>query len=122
MNQSGNVVRDKSFRFAVRIVRLYQYLVNEKKEYILSKQVLRSGTSVGANIREALNAESTADFIHKLGVSQKEADETMYWLELLKITGYLTEYEYNSIYSDAIEIIKIVRSIIITKKSNSSQK
>jgi four helix bundle protein len=122
MNQSGNVVRDKSFRFAVRIVRLYQYLVNEKKEYILSKQVLRSGTSVGANIREALNAESTADFIHKLGVSQKEADETMYWLELLKITGYLTEYEYNSIYSDAIEIIKIVRSIIITKKSNFSQK
>jgi four helix bundle protein len=113
-----NIILTKSFRFAVRIIRLYQHLVETKKEYILSKQMLRSGTSIGANVREGNNAESKADFIHKMGVAQKEADETMYWLELLKETDYMTLSEFDSIYRDADEILKLVRSIIITAKSN----
>ena len=84
-----NVLLVKSFAFAVRIVKLYQYLVSEKKEYVLSKQLLRSGTAVGALVREAQNAESKADFIHKLGIAQKECDETIYWLELITETSYL---------------------------------
>ncbi|MBC3787828.1 four helix bundle protein [Spirosoma utsteinense] len=113
-----NVVREKSFRFAIRIIRLYQYLKDRQKEYVLSKQLLRSGTSVGANIREADNAESKADFIHKMGIAQKEVDETMYWLELLKETDYLLENEFVSIHKDADELLKLIRSIIITAKAN----
>jgi four helix bundle protein len=85
---SENVVKHKSFLFAVRIVNLYKLLVNERKEFVLSKQLLRSGTSVGANVREAINAQSSADFIHKLAIAQKECDETLYWIELLKETEY----------------------------------
>lgn len=96
--KKDNVVLEKSFRFAIRIIRLYQHLRDSKKEFILSKQMLRSGTSIGANVREGNNAESKADFIHKLGVAQKEADETMYWLELLKETDYLNSSEFESIY------------------------
>lgn len=113
-----NVVREKSFRFAIRIIRLYQYLKDRQKEYVLSKQLLRSGTSVGANIREADNAESKADFIHKMGIAQKEVDETMYWLELLKEADYLLENEFVSIHKDADELLKLIRSIIITAKAN----
>ena len=91
---SGNLIKEKSFRFAVRVVMLYKYLKNEKKEYILSKQLMRSGTSIGANVRESQNAESKADFIHKLAIAQKEADETLYWLELLKETDYIRIEEY----------------------------
>ncbi len=112
-----NVVREKSFRFAIRIIRLYQYLTENKKEYVLSKQMLRSGTSVGANVREADNAESKADFIHKMGIAQKEVDETMYWLELLKETDFLSGTEFDSIHQDAGELLKLIRSIIITAKS-----
>ena len=112
-----NIVREKSFRFAIRAIRLYQYLTETKKEYVLSKQMLRSGTSVGANVREADNAESKADFIHKMGIAQKEADETMYWLELLKETEYLAANEFTSIHKDAEELLKLIRSIIITSKS-----
>jgi hypothetical protein len=111
-----NVLLVKSFSFAIRIVKLYQYLVAEKKEYVLSKQLLRSGTAVGALVREAQNAESKADFIHKLGIAQKECDETSYWLELLKETEYLSNDEFESINGNAIELLKIIRSSILTIK------
>lgn len=111
-----NVLFVKSFAFAIRVVRLYQYLVAEKKEYVLSKQLLRSGTAVGALVREAQNAESKADFIHKLGIAQKECDETSYWLELLKETEYLSNDEFESIDGNAIELLKMIRSSILTIK------
>ena len=111
-----NVLLVKSFAFAIRIVRLYQYLVADKKEYVLSKQLLRSGTAVGALVREAQNAESKADFIHKLGIAQKECDETSYWLELLKATDYLSNNEFESLNGNAVELLKIIRSSILTIK------
>ncbi len=113
-----HVLRDKSFQLAVRIVRLYKYLVEEKKEYALSKQILRAGTNPGAMVREALNAESSLDFVHKLGIAQKETGETHYWLELLYTTNYLSETEFHSLYQDAEEVMKLIRSSIITKKKN----
>ena len=88
-----DIIKVKSFSFAIRIVNLYKTLVS-RNEFVISKQILRSGTSVGANIREAKNAESKADFIHKLGISQKEADETLYWLELLQATNYISNEEF----------------------------
>ncbi len=115
---SPSPMREKSMDLAVRVVNLCRHLVSEKNEYVLSKQLLKSGTSPGANIREAQNGESTADFIHKLGIAQKETDETLYWLELLFQTKYLTETEFNSMYKDAEELLRIVRSAIITKKKN----
>ncbi|MCU0353045.1 MAG: four helix bundle protein [Cytophagales bacterium] len=115
-----SVLLDKSFVFAVRIVRLYKYIVENRRETILSKQMMRSGTAVGALIREAQNAESKADFVHKLGVAQKECDETRYWLELLKEADYLSEKEFDSIHTDALEILKIIRSAILTSKRNNS--
>jgi four helix bundle protein len=111
-----NPLRDKSFAFALRIVKLYRHFIDNKIEYVLSKQLLRSGTSVGANIRESQNAQSNADFIHKLSISQKECDETMYWLELPFKSNYLTEAEFNSIYADASELFKMLKSAIITSK------
>jgi four helix bundle protein len=113
-----NPIKDKSFAFAVRIVKLNKHLTETYKEYVLSKQLLRSGTSVGANIREAHNAESDADFIHKLGIAQKECDESCYWLELLLATEYLNQAEFDSIHQDAVEILKIIKSAILTKKKN----
>ncbi|MCZ4695301.1 four helix bundle protein [Ancylomarina euxinus] len=113
-----NTIKTKSFQFAIRIVHLYKYLCDEKREYVLSKQILRSGTSIGANVRESQNAESKADFIHKLGIAQKETDETLYWLELLEATSYLDEEAFLSMHKDANEILKLVRSIIITSKKN----
>jgi len=111
-----SILKTKSFAFAVRIVNLYKFLINEKKEYVLSKQLLRSGTSVGANIREAQNAESPKDFIHKLAIAQKECDETMYWLDLLNATDYLTSNETEGIKKEATELLKMLRSAIITTK------
>lgn len=119
MNRS-NIIKEKSFKYAVRIVSLFKILTNERKEYIMSKQLLRSGTSVGANVREAQNAESKADFIHKLGISQKEADETLYWLELLKETKYLNSEEFDSMHTDGIKLFKIIRTIIINSKKKNS--
>jgi four helix bundle protein len=113
-----NIVKIKSFAFAVRIVRLYQFLCNERREFVLSKQLLRSGTSVGAMVREAEHAETKADFKHKMGIAQKEINETIYWLELLKETDYLTIEQFESIHADAIEIIKLITAIIKTTKSN----
>lgn len=115
---SKSLIKDKSFAFAVRVVNLYKHIIEIKKEFVLSKQLLRSGTSIGANVREALNAESKADFIHKLAIAQKEADETCYWLELLESTAYISENEFNSIHKDANELVKIIRSIILTTKQN----
>lgn len=115
-----NVVKNKSFQFAIRIVKLYQFLCNEKKEFILSKQLLRSGTSVGAMIREAEHAESKSDFKHKMAIAQKEINETLYWLELLKETEYLSDVQFDSINADAIEIIKLITSIIKSAKTNIS--
>lgn len=102
-----NIVKNKSFGFVVRIVKVYQYLCEQKKEFVLSKQLLRSGTSVGAMVREAEHAESKTDFKHKMAIAQKEINETIYWLELLKETEYLTSEQFESINSDAIEIIKL---------------
>lgn len=112
-----NIVKNKSFNFAVRIVKLYQYLCSEKKEFVLSKQLLRCGTSIGAMVREAEHAESKQDFIHKFGIAQKEANEVVYWLELLKATDYLNEKEYESIYEEAIVILKLITSILKTSKA-----
>lgn len=112
-----NAIKTKSFAFAVRIVKLYKILSDERREFVISKQLLRSGTSIGANVREAVNAESKADFIHKLAIAQKECDESLYWVELLRETNYLNENEFNSIKTDAAELLKIIRSIIITSKN-----
>jgi four helix bundle protein len=116
---SESIVKTKSFELAIRGVNFYKYLVAEKKEYIMSKQFLRSITSVGANVREAVNAQSKPDFIHKLSIAQKECDESLYWLELLKETNYISEIEFESIYQQNNEVLKIIRSIIITSKKNS---
>ena len=114
-----NPVAEKSKAFALRIVRLYQYLHEEKHEYVMSKQLLRSGTSIGANIRESQRGQSKPDFYAKLNVSLKEADETAYWLELLHESGYLTEEEFSSIYADNEEGIRLLVSI--TKKQKAIQ-
>jgi four helix bundle protein len=111
-------IRNKSFVFAVRIVKLYKYLNGDKREFVLSKQLLRSGTSVGAMVREAEHAESKADFIHKMAIAQKEINETIYWLELLVSTDYLTKQEFESVNIDAIELIRILTAIIKKTKQN----
>jgi four helix bundle protein len=115
-----NIVKSKSFAFAVRVVKLYKFLCEEKKEFVLSKQLLRSGTSVGAMVREAEHAESKDDFKHKMAIAQKEMNETLYWLELLKETEYLTLQQFESINNDAVEIIKLITTIIKTTKTNIS--
>jgi four helix bundle protein len=117
-----NTIKSKSFAFAVRIVNLYKFLCSDKKEFVLSKQLLRSGTSVAAIIREAEYAESKLDFKHKLHIAQKEINESIYWLELLKATNYLVFEQFESINNDAVEIIKLLTSIIRTTKSNLSNK
>lgn len=113
-----NIVKNKSFAFAVRVVKLYQFLCEQKKEFVLSKQLLRSGTSVGAMAREAEHAETKNDFKHKMGIAQKEINETIYWLELLKETDYLTIEQFESINKDAVEIIKLITAILKSAKSN----
>lgn len=113
-----NVIIDKSKAFAIRIIKLYKYLLDEKKEFILSKQILRCGTSIGANAREASRAQSKADFIAKHHIALKEADETCYWLELLHETDFISEKEFESIYSEANELIKLLVSILKTSKTN----
>ena len=112
-----NIIRDKSFAFALRIVKLYKFLI-EKKEFVLSKQLLRSSTAIGALVRETEHAESKADFIHKMAIAQKEANETDYWLDLLYKSDYLSKEQFQSIISDIKELNKIIASIIITSKGN----
>ena len=113
-----NVVMDKSFAFAVKIVKLVKSIQDQKKEFILTKQLIRCGTSIGANIREGNNGESKADFIHKLSIAQKECSETIYWLELLKETNYITDEQFTSVQSSAVELIKLLTSILNTTKFN----
>jgi four helix bundle protein len=113
-----SILKEKSFKFAVRIVNLYKHLREDKREFILSKQVLRSGTSVGANVREAEHSESKADFVHKLAIAQKEMNETIYWLELMQETEYLSDKEFESINNDAVEIIRMITSSIKTVKQS----
>ena len=111
-----SILKNKSKAFALRVIRLYNYLCDEKKEYILSKQLMRSGTSIGANIAEAFYGQSEADFISKLSIAQKETGETMYWLELLHESDFLKHNEYDIIYNDAEELIKLLTSSIKTVK------
>ena len=113
----SSIIEAKSFDFAVRIVKLYQYLCEEKKEFVLSKQLLRSGTSIGANVSETENAQSKADFISKMNIALKEANETQYWLRLLYSTDYLSDKEFESINADITELIAILTSICKTAKA-----
>jgi len=108
----------KSFSFALRVVKLAKYLQDEKKEYVLSKQVLRSGTSIGALVREAEHAESKPDFAHKMNIALKEASETLYWLELLYQAEYIAEQSYESIRTDSEELVKLLVSIVKTTKAS----
>ena len=112
-----SIIGDKSMAYAIRIVRLYRYLTDEKHEFVMSKQLLRCGTSIGANTKESKNAQSRNDFLNKLNIALKEADETEYWLELLYKTDYLDQNQYLSIQNDTNEIIKILTSIIKTLKT-----
>jgi len=109
-----NVIQLKTFQFAVRIIKLYKYLVEEKKEFVLSKQILKAGTSIGANTEEAIGGYSKKDFTAKLGIAYKEARETNYWLRLLKETEYISESEFQSLITDCEEILKILFSIMRT--------
>jgi four helix bundle protein len=118
MNEKQNPLKDKSFQFALKIVKFYTFLSEQKREYVMSKQLLRSGTSIGANIREAQNAQSKADFIHKFSISQKECDETLYWLELLSQSGFLEEKEFTTIHQEANELLRMLKSSILTTKQN----
>lgn len=118
MVEKRNILKDKSFKFSIDIITIYKFLIETKKEFVLSKQLLRSGTAVGALIREAQNAESKADFIHKLAIAQKECDETIYWLDLLNATNYIDEKEFNKLNNLAIELLKMIRSSILTTKKN----
>ncbi|MFT6246514.1 MAG: four helix bundle protein [Salibacteraceae bacterium] len=112
-----NIIQEKSFDFALDIIKTSNELT-EKKEFILSRQLLRSGTSIGANVRESKNAESKKDFIHKLSISQKECDECIYWIELLFHSQYINSETYQKLNNKAIELLKILKSIIITTRKN----
>ena len=116
--KEDNTIQIISKAFALRIIKLYQYLQDEKHEFVISKQILKSGTSIGANARESINAESPQDFIHKLSIALKEANETQYWLELLYESNYISEAQFNSIYPECGRIVATLIRIIKTKKDN----
>ncbi|MBN8790327.1 MAG: four helix bundle protein [Terrimonas sp.] len=111
-----NIIAGKSYAFAIRIVNLYKHLSNAKKEYVLSKQLLSSGTAIGALVKEAEHAQSKAYFLNKMNIALKEANETEYWLMLLKDTGFLTEQEFGSMKEDCLSILKLLISIVKTTK------
>lgn len=113
-----NLIMDKSFAFAIRIIKLYKILCEERKEFVLSKQMMRSGTSIGALIRESEHAQSKADFINKLSIALKEANETEYWLMLLMKTDYISTDEYDSVIEDCREVLRLLISIVKTMKEN----
>lgn len=115
--RGDNIVQLKSFAFAIRIVNLYKFLISDKKEYVLSRQLLRSGTSIGANIEEAIGGQSNRDFIAKVSISYKEARETIYWIKLLHATAYLSDQEASCLLTDAEELCKILAKILTTHKS-----
>jgi len=108
------ILREKSYQFAIRVVRLNQFLCGEKKEYVLSKQLLRSGTAIGALIKEAEFGQSRADFRNKMGIALKEANETVYWLSLLKDTDYITEKMFHSMSNDCLELVRMLVSTVKT--------
>lgn len=114
--KENNIIVDKSKAFAVRIINLYKYLCENKKEYTLSKQLLRSGTSIGANVKEAVRAQSKADFVAKMSIALKEASETEYWLELLYETDFIDKKQFDSIYADNNELLKLLMSIVKSSK------
>ncbi len=114
--KTKNFIVEKTFTYALEIIDLYKIL-DSKREFVISKQVLRSGTSIGANVRESQNAESAQDFIHKLSIAQKETNETLYWLELLYQSNYIDEKIFQNLFSEWMEILKILRSSIITMKN-----
>ena len=114
----ANVIKEKSFAFAIRIVNLHRFLATEKKEFVLSKQLLRSGTAIGALVREAEQAESKPDFVHKMAIALKEANETEYWILLLRETNYLTAKESEPILANTAELLRLLTSIIKTSKGN----
>ena len=108
---------ENSFNFALRIVKLYQHLTDKKKEFVISKQVLRSGTSIGANLEESRGAQSSSDFQAKISIAYKEARETSYWLRLLHASKYLTDRQFNSVHSDCEELIRILGATQLTMKT-----
>jgi four helix bundle protein len=114
-----NILLEKSFVFAIRVVKAYKYLVEEKKEFVLSKQFLRSGTSIGANSEEAMGGQSKADFVSKISIAYKEARETKYWIRLLNATDYFDNTQAKSLLDDLEELLKIIGKIQITSKNNS---
>jgi four helix bundle protein len=116
-----NIIAEKSFLFAVRIVKLYQHLSEKKKEFVLSKQILRSGTAIGTNVEEAEGAISKADFSNKISIAYKEARETHYWIRLLSAIGFLNQKECESIMNDCEEILKILRAILNKTRVQKSQ-
>jgi len=118
--KSDNVIQKKSFDFAIQIINAYKFLFNEKHEFVMSKQLLRCGTSVGANIEEAIGAQSKADFISKLSIAYKEARETIYWVKLLQATDYLDNEKSTGLLNQSEEICKIIGKIQITFKSRNS--
>jgi len=109
---------NKSYAFALRVIALYKYLISEKKEYVLSKQLLRSGTAIGALIKEGEHAQSKADFINKMNVALKEANEATYWIQLLNDSNYISQEEFDSIYPQSEELLKLLISIVKTSKQN----
>lgn len=113
---SESIIKKKTFDFAVRVVGLCRVLNAKEKEFVLSRQLLKSGTSIGANVREALNCHTKREFIYKLSISQRECDETLYWLELLRAANYLSQTEFESLHQEACSLLKIIRSIILTTK------
>ena len=118
--KGNNIIQEKSFAFAVRAVKLFKYLQEEKREFVLSKQLLRCATSIGANVEESIGGQSDKDFLSKLSIAYKEARETMYWLRLLQATDYITQPEGESMLTDAEEICKILGKIQVTLKSRNS--
>lgn len=115
-----NIIQQKSFAFAIRIVNVFRYLQSEKKEYVLSQQLIRSGTSIGANVEEAIDGQSRKDFTSKISISYKEARETNYWLRLLEATNYLEKKEATSLLIDTEELCKILSSILVSSKQRNS--
>lgn len=117
IEKKENIVMNKSYAFALRIIKLYKHLIAEQKEYVLSKQILRSGTAIGALLKEGEHAQSKADFVNKMNIALKEANETEYWLMLLKNSDYIDEKSFQSIHTDSVELIKLLASIVKTTKN-----
>jgi four helix bundle protein len=116
--KKDNVIKEKSYVFALRMIKTYKFLAAEQREFVLSKQMLRSGTAIGALVREVEFAQSIPDFIHKLSIALKEANETEYWILLLKDSEYISETTFHSIRTECVELIKLLTSIINTTKKN----